>query len=39
VFAHFSAIKADGYASLEEDQQVTFDIEESEKGPQATNIV
>ena len=39
VFAHFSAIKADGYASLEEDQQVTFDIEESEKGPQAPNIV
>ena len=32
VFAHFSAIKADGYASLEENQQVTFDIAESEKG-------
>tara|TARA_R110000803_G_scaffold41704_3_gene89574 strand:+ start:13968 stop:14165 length:198 start_codon:yes stop_codon:yes gene_type:complete len=39
VFAHFSAIKTDGYAKLEEGQQVTFDIEEGPKGPQATNIV
>jgi len=39
VFAHFSAIKTDGYASLEENQKVTYDIEEGPKGPQATNIV
>mgnify|MGYP003643791584 FL=1 len=39
VFAHFSAIKGDGYTSLEENQKVTFDIEQGEKGPQATNIV
>jgi CspA family cold shock protein len=39
VFAHFSAIKTDGYPSLEENQKVTYDIEEGPKGPQATNIV
>ena len=39
VFAHFSAIKTDGYVSLEENQKVTYDIEEGPKGPQATNIV
>ncbi|EGO8285896.1 cold-shock protein [Enterococcus faecalis] len=31
VFAHFSAIQADGFKSLEEGQAVTFDIEEGQK--------
>ena len=39
VFAHFSAIQGDGYKTLDEGQAVTFDIEESERGPQAVNIV
>jgi len=39
VFAHFSAIKEDGYTSLEENQKVTYDLEEGPKGPQASNIV
>ena len=38
VFAHFSAIKSDGYKSLEEGQAVTFDIEEGQRGMQAVNI-
>lgn len=39
VFAHFSAIQGEGFKTLEEGQEVTFDIEEGERGPQAANIV
>lgn len=39
VFAHFSAIQGEGYKELAEGQAVTFDVEEGQKGPQATNIV
>ncbi|WP_368654158.1 cold-shock protein [Ornithinibacillus sp. 4-3] len=38
VFVHFSAIQSDGFKTLEEGQQVTFDIEEGNRGPQATNV-
>ena len=38
VFAHFSAIQADGFKSLEEGQAVTSDIEEGQRGMQAVNI-
>ena len=38
VFAHFSAIAADGYRSLSENQRVTFEITQGPKGPQASNI-
>ncbi|EOI57498.1 cold-shock protein [Enterococcus gilvus] len=38
VFAHFSAIQSDGFKTLEEGQAVTFDVEEGQRGPQATNI-
>ena len=38
VFVHFSAINAQGYRSLEEAQQVQFDITEGPKGPQAANV-
>ncbi|WP_125589628.1 cold-shock protein [Companilactobacillus jidongensis] len=39
VFVHFSAIQGDGYKTLEEGQAVTFDIEDSDRGPQASNVV
>ena len=39
VFVHYSAIKSDGYRTLVEGQQVTFDIEKGDKGPQAANVV
>ena len=38
VFAHFSAIAASGFRSLEENQRVEFDVEQGQKGPQAANI-
>ncbi|MHA6251559.1 cold-shock protein [Oceanobacillus sp. CAU 1775] len=38
VFVHFSAIQGDGFKTLEEGQQVSFDIEEGNRGPQATNV-
>ncbi len=38
VFAHFSEIDQEGFKTLEENQRVSFDIVESPKGLQATNI-
>ncbi|MFZ3171370.1 MAG: cold shock domain-containing protein [Carboxydocellales bacterium] len=38
VFVHFSAIKAEGYKSLDEGQKVQFDIEKGQRGPQAINV-
>jgi CspA family cold shock protein len=39
VFVHFSAIQIDGFKKLTEGQSVTFEIEQSPKGVQATNVV
>ncbi|RBP63841.1 putative cold-shock DNA-binding protein [Alkalibaculum bacchi] len=38
VFVHFSALQMDGYKTLNEGQNVEFDIVEGEKGPQAANV-
>ncbi len=38
VFVHFSAIQGDGYKSLEEGQDVDFEIENGPKGEQATKV-
>jgi len=38
VFVHFSAIQGDGFKSLDEGQEVTFDVEQGQRGPQATNV-
>ena len=39
VFAHFSAIQGEGFKTLNEGQQVEFDVVQSDRGPQAANIV
>ena len=39
VFVHFSAIQADGFKTLDEGQAVSFDITQSDRGPQASNVV
>jgi len=39
VFVHFSAIQGDGYKSLQEGQDVEFEIENGPKGEQAVKVV
>ena len=39
VFVHFSAIQGDGFRNLEEGQSVEFNVEQGQKGLQATNVV
>lgn len=38
IFVHFSSINSDGYKTLEEGQKVTYDLVESDRGPQAKNV-
>ncbi|MGM9927139.1 MAG: cold-shock protein [Bacillus sp. (in: firmicutes)] len=38
VFVHFSAIQSEGFKSLDEGQSVTFEVEQGQRGPQATNV-
>ena len=38
VFVHFTAINMEGRRSLQEGQNVSFAVENGEKGPQATNV-
>ena len=38
IFVHFSAIKGEGYKTLEEGQDVTFEVIQEDKGPKAANV-
>ncbi|MEO2169737.1 MAG: cold shock domain-containing protein [bacterium] len=38
VFVHYSAIQNEGYKALAEGDAVSFEISDSDKGPQATNV-
>ena len=39
VFVHYSAIQGGGFKSLSEGQQVSFEIQQTPKGPAAANVV
>lgn len=39
VFVHFSAIQEEGFKTLNEGQEVEFDIVEGARGPQAANVI
>ena len=38
VFVHYSAIQTEGFKTLEDGQEVTFDVVDGAKGPQAANV-
>jgi CspA family cold shock protein len=38
VFVHYSTIQGDGFKTLKEGESVTFDVENSDKGPKAVNV-
>ncbi|MDY3973377.1 MAG: cold shock domain-containing protein [Veillonella caviae] len=38
VFVHYTAVEEDGFKSLNEGQEVEFEIKDGERGPQATNV-
>jgi len=39
VFVHYSAIQMPGFRTLEEGQQVQFDLQDGDKGPHANNVL
>ena len=39
LFVHHSSIQGGGFKSLAEGQAVSFDVEQGQKGPNATNVV
>ena len=39
LFVHHSEIKTEGYASLNENQKVTYEVGQGKKGPCANNVV
>ncbi|MFC1493818.1 cold-shock protein [Thermodesulfobacteriota bacterium] len=38
LFVHFSSINTEGYKTLNEGEEVTFEVEEGERGPKAVNV-
>jgi len=38
LFAHYSEIRSEGYKTLQDNQRVSFEVEEGQKGPSAKNI-
>ena len=39
VFVHYSSIRGEGYRTLDEGQQVEFEVVQGDKGPQASDVV
>ncbi|MBW0272863.1 cold-shock protein [Nocardia sp. MH4] len=38
IFVHFSEIRGDGFRTLEDNQKVEFEMDHSDRGPQATDV-
>jgi CspA family cold shock protein len=38
VFVHYTSIQTEGFKNLEQGQEVTFELTEGKKGPQADNV-
>ncbi|MBO8160909.1 MAG: cold-shock protein [Thermosipho sp. (in: Bacteria)] len=38
IFVHWSAIQTEGFKTLKEGQEVEFEVQEGQKGPQAANV-
>jgi CspA family cold shock protein len=38
IFVHYSSIEMDGFKTLQEGEQVLFEVEQSNRGPAATNV-
>lgn len=38
IFVHWSAIQTDGFKTLKEGQEVEFEVQNGQKGPQAANV-
>ena len=39
VFVHYSGIAGEGFKTLQEGQEVEFEVEQGEKGPRAVNVI
>lgn len=39
IFVHYTAILSDGYRTLDQDEEVTFEIVEGDRGPQAKDLI
>ena len=39
VFVHYSAIQSEGFKTLDEGQEVSYDLTEGPRGTQATNVI
>ena len=39
IFVHYTAIQGEGFKTLDDGQEVSFEVTQSERGPQASNVV
>ena len=39
IFCHFSQVQVEGYKTLEQDEEVEFEVTDTPKGPQAVNVL